>query len=240
MGSSETTDVASAEGSPTSGYPVPAVVEWLIAALVALVGTALIVGGSVLVFAIDRALVAEAVADGTLTSDGLSDAQTVEFVTALATWSGAGLLVTGGLLVVGGVAYAISRRRSRRAATAGQPVSHFWANAVLGAVVSAVTSFLPFSPAIGGGVAGYLERDESARSTSVGAISGLLVAAPLLVVLVFVLCGFLAGLTGAGETTIATIVGAAMVFALLVVAVVGAGLGAIGGFAGGKIAEDRR
>lgn len=239
MGSTETSDVATAERGGSVGHPVPAVLDWLIAAIVALVGMALIVAGSALVFAIDRPLIAEAVSDGTLTSDVLTGEEMVELVLAVATWTGAGLLVTGGLLLVGGVAYAIHRRRSRRAAAAGQPVSYFWTNAVLGAVTTVVASFLPFSPAIGGGVAGYLERGESERATSVGALSGLLAAAPLLVVLLFLLVGVVVGLTDAGEIGVAVVAGTATLLGLMVVAVVGAGLGAIGGFVGGKLAEDR-
>ena len=49
-------------------------------------------------------------------------------------------------------------------------------NAFLGAVVSVVLAFLPFSPILGGGVAGYLERRDGVR---VGAVSGVITALPL-------------------------------------------------------------
>ena len=62
-------------------------------------------------------------------------------------------------------------------------------NAFLGAVVSIVLAFLPFSPVLGGAVAGYLERRDGVR---VGAISGAITALPLaLVVVVAVLFGSL-------------------------------------------------
>ena len=54
-------------------------------------------------------------------------------------------------------------------------------NAFLGAVVSVVLAFLPFSPVLGGGVAGYLERRDGVR---VGAISGVITALPLALLLV--------------------------------------------------------
>ena len=54
-------------------------------------------------------------------------------------------------------------------------------NAFLGAVVSIVLAFLPFSPVLGGGVAGYLERRDGVR---VGAISGAITALPLTLLIV--------------------------------------------------------
>ena len=54
-------------------------------------------------------------------------------------------------------------------------------NAFLGAVVSVVLAFLPFSPVLGGGVAGYLERRDGVR---VGATSGAITALPLALLLV--------------------------------------------------------
>ncbi len=56
-------------------------------------------------------------------------------------------------------------------------------NAFLGAVVSVVLAFLPFSPVLGGGVAGYLERRDGVR---VGAISGAITALPLALLFVAV------------------------------------------------------
>lgn len=237
MGSSQTTDAAAVE--PVISRPVPAFVDWLVAALLALSGLALIVGGSALVFVVDRPLVVEGVADGSIDAAGLTDAQAVELTLAVATWTGAGLLVTGVLLVAAAVAYAVYRRRSRRAAARGDRVDYYWANAVLGAIVSALLSFVPFSPALGGAAAGYLERGESERTTSVGALSGLLTMAPALVVLVFVLGGLASGLSAAGEAGLAVVAGTGMLLVLMVVAVVGAGLGAIGGFVGGQLAGGR-
>ena len=49
-------------------------------------------------------------------------------------------------------------------------------DALLGAVVSIVLSVLPFSPVLGGAVAGYLHRAEGAK---VGALSGAFAAIPL-------------------------------------------------------------
>ncbi|MFB6114324.1 MAG: DUF5518 domain-containing protein [Halodesulfurarchaeum sp.] len=52
-------------------------------------------------------------------------------------------------------------------------------NAVIGAVISVVLAFLPFSPVLGGAVAGYLQRGSRRGGLRVGAISGLITMLPL-------------------------------------------------------------
>ncbi|MEF8801103.1 MAG: DUF5518 domain-containing protein [Halolamina sp.] len=56
-------------------------------------------------------------------------------------------------------------------------------NALAGAVVTVVLSFIPFSPLLGGGVAGFLERRGGAR---IGLLSGVFASVPLFVLLVLV------------------------------------------------------
>ena len=63
-------------------------------------------------------------------------------------------------------------------------------NAVIGAVVTVVLSFTGFSPILGGGVAGYLQRGDRAGGIRVGALSGAIAALPFLL-LFFVFGGFL-------------------------------------------------
>lgn len=55
-------------------------------------------------------------------------------------------------------------------------------NAVIGAVVSVILAFLPFSPLLGGGVAGYLQKGSREDGLRVGAISGLITMLPLFVI----------------------------------------------------------
>lgn len=55
-------------------------------------------------------------------------------------------------------------------------------NALIGAAVSVVLGFVPFSPILGGAVAGYLEGGDLRDGASVGAISGVLAAIPPIVV----------------------------------------------------------
>ena len=52
-------------------------------------------------------------------------------------------------------------------------------NGFLGAVVTVVLSFLPFSPLLGGMVAGYLEGGERGDGVRVGAIAGAIALVPL-------------------------------------------------------------
>lgn len=61
-------------------------------------------------------------------------------------------------------------------------------NALLGAVITAATALLvPFSPVLGGTVAGYLEGGETNDGLKVGALSGLVALVPLVFLLLLVL-----------------------------------------------------
>jgi hypothetical protein len=67
-------------------------------------------------------------------------------------------------------------------------------SAVAGVLTSLVLSFIPFSPALGGFVAGYLRRGTEIDGIVVGGISGLVMFAPFFLLLyllvgVFVLSG---------------------------------------------------
>lgn len=104
-------------------------------------------------------------------------------------------------------------------------------NALIGAAVGILLSFVPLSPVLGGGVAGYLEGGESDDGLRVGAVAGAVMAIPLafigLVLSVFVL--------GAGAPVG---VGAMFLLALLLIALYTVGLGALGGLVGASLAEE--
>lgn len=53
-------------------------------------------------------------------------------------------------------------------------------NALIGAAVSVVLSFTAFSPILGGGIAGYLQRGSPADGIRVGALSGAISSIPFL------------------------------------------------------------
>lgn len=58
-----------------------------------------------------------------------------------------------------------------------------WPNAALGSIVTLVLSFMAFSPLLGGGVAGWLQRESPKRGAKVGAISGAIALVPLMVII---------------------------------------------------------
>lgn len=104
-------------------------------------------------------------------------------------------------------------------------------NAVVGAVVTVVLSFTGFSPLLGGGVAGYLQRGDRAEGARVGAISGAIASIPFVVLLVAVFSFFGLFLTG-GDLGVAG-AGFAIVLVVFVLALAwNVGLGAIGGYLG--------
>lgn len=71
-------------------------------------------------------------------------------------------------------------------------------NAVIGAVVGVVFSFLPISPAIGGVVAGFLEGPDGRDGVVAGAIAGLIMFLPMagIAMLFLVFFGFGVGFVG--------------------------------------------
>ncbi len=235
MPESPSSESASNESSFT--HPLPGFVHWLVAALLALVGLALLVGATALTVVVDRQMIAEGVASGQVEST-LTDAQTVEVASAVATWTGLGLFLAGGLVLVVAVAYLVAQRRRPEAGEGGEEAqSYFWTSAVLGAVVSGVLSFVPFSPALGGAVAGYLEQPESGRTVGAGAASGLVAAAPVILVMVFVLVGVSLGLLAIEKSGLAVLVAVVILLAVAFAAAFGAGLGALGGYVGGRFAD---
>lgn len=231
------------EKHPTADGPLPEFVDWVLGAAIALGGLLSIVGGSALTFLVDRDALREAIEDGTVTvtvgTTELTDDQAVEVASTVTSWTGTGLLLAGIGMVLFGVAFVAVRHRAHRRLQTGESVSSYGSHAVLGAVATAVLSFLPFSPALGGLLAGYLERGESTRTVSVGTLAGVLPMLPLLVFLLFLMIGLVSGMRAVGETGIAIVVGTAMFFALMLVATIGAALGALGGYLGGQFAESR-
>lgn len=69
----------------------------------------------------------------------------------------------------------------------GDRAPNTFLNALIGAAVSVLLGFVPFSPVLGGGVAGYLEGGDSRDGARVGAISGVLAAIPFVLVIFLVL-----------------------------------------------------
>lgn len=100
-------------------------------------------------------------------------------------------------------------------------------NALIGAAVSIVLAFLPFSTVLGGGVAGYLQGGEYADGAKVGAISGVFAAIPFAFLLVFAGVFLLAV-----PVRFALALAAFAVTLLLVLSLYTVGLSALGGVLG--------
>ena len=114
-------------------------------------------------------------------------------------------------------------------------VSDSTLHALIGAVVTVVFSFVPFSPVLGGGVAAYLNDADTSDGVRIGALSGLIATIPLLLLglIAFAIFGLFAiGGPGGGGMG----VGLGGLFVLLLVGVVAAaytvGLSALGGYLG--------
>jgi|GEM_PF-557057 len=107
-------------------------------------------------------------------------------------------------------------------------------NAGIGAVVTIVTSFLPFSPVLGGAVAGYLQGGTRTEGAKIGGISGAISLLPMLF-FGFIVVLFLFGAAPSEG-------GIAFVFLLLVVGTFVVaytiGLGALGGYIGVYVLDE--
>jgi hypothetical protein len=113
----------------------------------------------------------------------------------------------------------------------------FYVHAVVGAVVTVLTSIVPFSPLIGGGVAGYLHGGGTAQGTRVGGFSGVIASLPLAGVFLVLLTVMSFGSVTTGEVAGPLLVVAIVGVVLLFVAVYTVGLSALGGYVGAALAE---
>lgn len=112
-------------------------------------------------------------------------------------------------------------------------------NALLGAVATIVLSFVPFSPVLGGGIAGYLQRGTRNEGVKVGAISGVIATVPVVAVVLLAVSIFT--IVPAGSDVLGLAIGG-LVLGLVVFLVAGlytVALGALGGYLGAYLAEDR-
>jgi hypothetical protein len=111
--------------------------------------------------------------------------------------------------------------------------------ALLGAVVSFVLSFLPLSPVLGGAVAGYLNGPDRNAGLKLGAVSGVILTIPLLLVGFAVAGLFFAvpvmGMAGGASPAAMGVpfgIGVLLLFAFLFGLVYTVGLSAVGGYLG--------
>ncbi|WP_049971537.1 DUF5518 domain-containing protein [Haladaptatus cibarius] len=96
-------------------------------------------------------------------------------------------------------------------------------NALIGAVVTLVTSFIPFSPILGGAVAAYLSEADTDSGVRIGAISGVIATIPMALFSFFVMSILFFGNAAGGSVVFLLLFG---VLSLIYTA----GLSALGGF----------
>jgi len=220
----ENRDSPHVEGSGTMNAIFDAIVSLLIAAA----GLGMAAAGIAVYGTADTATAEEIVTDLEVTSTFMTEAELVDAIHSFMTWGGIGLAVTGAALVVVGIGFLVYSRRLRgRREGTGLVIDDRYVLAVVGAVVSAVASFVPFSPVVGGAVAGYVQR--SGNGLRIGALAGAALAAPYALLLVFLAGGAFA--VNAGTIGLLIVAMLALSTAITVV------LSAIGGYAGTALAD---
>jgi hypothetical protein len=216
----------------------PRFLDWLVPIVLVLIGLALVVGGTALLAGADEGLIREAVQDETIQSDVFTGEDLVDVTFATAWWSGIGLVVTGVTVWLAAVWFYVLRRRERRLEAEGGRPSYVWTNAIVGGVAAIVLGFIPFSQAVGGAIAGWLQASDRDTNLKVGGLSGLLTGLPIALAVVFVFAGLIDGSMAVEDGNWAFlwigVLAFVVVFTLLFVAV----LGAIGGWIGGRIAGE--
>ena len=109
-------------------------------------------------------------------------------------------------------------------------------NAVIGGIASILLAFVPFSPVLGGVVAGYLQGGDRRAGLRVGAYSGVVAAIPFALILVFAVAVFGVFLSfGSGSGAVLLLF---VLLALVVAAVYTVALGAVGGWLGNYLKYD--
>ncbi|QSG07378.1 DUF5518 domain-containing protein [Halapricum desulfuricans] len=220
--------------------PLARFVEWFVTGMLVLGGLAVAAIGLAVYGGADRAWIAQLVAEGRIESAELTNAELIDVTYALAWWLGIGLLVTGLLLVLAGIGFLAYRRRARarRVDEAdGIASPDTLTNAVAGGIVTVLTSFVPFSPVVGGLVSGYLQATDRTDGIRVGAYAGLVVAAPLALLLLF-LVGAAAVVATELSLAVPALVGiAGLTVGLLVAVAYLVGLSALGGYLGVAVSE---
>jgi hypothetical protein len=209
------------------------IVDWITAALCGLAGLFFAAVGLGLYSVADRDTVTEFVVDENIHIDELTQEETVDLLVAILKWGGLGTVLLGILLVAGGVAFLVYRRRQDRPAQASQDTITL---SIVGGVVTIVVSAIPFSPILGGLVSSYLRKGTTAEGTKIGAFAGVVASLPIIALGVLILVVFAAVAVELSLGLGAVAGGFAILFGLLVGLAYTIGLSALGGFLGAKLA----
>ena len=222
-------DPSGADGPAAEYDPVPMVIDWIIGILTGIVGVLMTAIGIGLYSRVDRAMIVDAVDAEATELQGISRAEFITAAEPFIEWFGAGLAVTGLVVLAAGAVFVYKRRQTRAQVTRdGGTTATFWACAVYGAVVTVLVSFVPGSAVAGGGAAAYLH--DGASSTRLGAVSGLVGTALTTPMLVFISAGLLAGASAIGQFGGGVLLVGLIIASGLFAMAINAGLGALGGY----------
>ena len=108
-------------------------------------------------------------------------------------------------------------------------------NAVIGAIVTIVLSFLPLSPVLGGSCSGYLQQGSQREGAKVGGLAGLLASIPLFLSLLVIAPIFVFAPFGVPAMPFNPLGFAVFLFIMLLIYTVG--LGIVGGVVGVYLGE---
>lgn len=207
-------------------------IDWAIGAVLGVFGALVALSGGALYASSSYTVVTEVIQNGEFESDVLTEAEAIDILGALGQWSGIGLVVTGLLLVALGVAVVVLHGRARESDEA----TPAWILGVVGAIVSVVLSFIPFSPVLGGAAASYLDTDQTASGLGTGTLAGVIGGLPLLVITVFAGFGLFMGIPG----DVAPAAAALLAFTAILTLLYFVALSAIGGYLGTWARKRRR
>lgn len=200
-------------------------IDWAIGAILSIAGVLIALGGIALYYGVTRPDITDYVHSSEFQSEVLTDGEAIDALVALGQWSGIGLLVAGGLLVLIGIAVVIAHRRARH----DNRSTPNWILGVVGALIGSLLSFIPLSPILGGAAAGYLNPNPETRGLGIGILAGVFGSLPLFVVIIFASIGLIVSVPSETATAVVTVVSVAL-FLILPYFV---GLSAIGGYLGG-------
>lgn len=229
--------LTSSDGTTAQGgrapEPLSRLVEWAVTGLLVLGGLLVAAIGLAVYGGADREWITTLVAEGYIESTELTNAELIDVTYALAWWIGIGLIVTGLLSVVAGIAFLAYRRRMDDERTGPDTTT----NALVGGIVTAVTSFVPFSPVLGGLASGYLQGTDRTDGVRVGAYAGLVAAVPVVVLFAFLIVGAVAVATELSLAAPMSIGVAGLVVGLIVLVAYLVVLSALGGYLGVALGE---
>lgn len=208
--------------------PLSRTLDVAISLFLVLVGGVFGAAGYLLAGFADVGRVTSWVASGRITSTEMSDPELIDAVYAFVWGSGVSLTLTGVMLVVAGIAFFGFQTRARRRFDATGIVSpSTTGNAIFGAMVTIVASFVPFSPVIGGGVSGYLNRGSGSSAVRTGGLAGLFATIPVITVFAVVIWSLLGSATGLTAIVVAT-----LAFSLIISVAYMVGLSILGAYLG--------